>query len=358
MTQWLQPLPGEWLSSACDLLASGAAVIRVSIAEHRGSAPRDAGACLLVTAQRLLGSIGGGELEWRAIQAARARLSDTQRPAVSVHDYTLGPDLNQCCGGRVLLWLERLTAADLAALHDARRELAEQRALCVATRYRDGVVTRQIRPPEGGSAAAVRYVAHSDGSLSLTETWQRQLPAVWIYGAGHVGQAILKLLADLPLFEVTCIDARAGLLPELAASHLHGLLHDNPVASVAAAPPGTRYLVMTHDHALDYALCRAVLARADAAWLGLIGSASKGARFRSRLRREAVPQSDIERLCSPIGVGDVHNKLPAAIAVSVVAQLLGQASAVTTVASQDNPMAAADCGRDCADCLPLQQRRA
>lgn len=358
MTQWLQPLPGEWLSRACDLLSAGTPLVRVSVLEHRGSTPRDAGACLLVTAQRQLGSIGGGELEWRATQAARALLADARQPAVSVHDFNLGPDLNQCCGGRVQLWLERLSATDLSALQGARQRLNQDGVLCLATHFEGGVLTREVQGLDDATTSAVRHVMHRDGGRTLLERWQRQLPALWIFGAGHVGQAILKLLADLPFFEVTCVDARQGLLPDLTATHLHGLHAEDPVARVADAPPGTRYLVMTHDHALDYALCRAVLARTDATWLGLIGSASKGARFRSRLAREGVPRAAIERLCSPIGIGTLHSKLPAAIALSVVAQLLEHAETASATTAHDHPRPAADCGRECADCLPLQQRHA
>jgi len=136
-----------------------------------------------------------------------------------------------------------------------------------------------------------------------------------------VAQALIRLVAELP-FEVTWIDSRPELLPAPLPDNVHSLCVRAPTNTVSSAPPGARFLVMTHDHALDYALCRKILERNDFAWLGLIGSKSKGARFRSRLARDGVMPETIAQLVCPIGVEGVHNKWPAAIAVAVAAQLL------------------------------------
>jgi xanthine dehydrogenase accessory factor len=144
---------------------------------------------------------------------------------------------------------------------------------------------------------------------------------LWLYGAGHVGQALIRVLAELP-FEVTWIDSRPELLPAGLPDNVHPLCADAPLTTVPLAPAATRFLVMTHDHALDYGLCRAILERGDLAWLGLIGSKSKGARFRSRLARDGLTPEAIRRLICPIGVEGVESKWPAAIAVGVAAQLL------------------------------------
>jgi xanthine dehydrogenase accessory factor len=357
MTAWLAAMPGEWLGGACDLLGTDEPVVRVTVVALLGSAPRETGASLLVTATRLVGSIGGGQLEWQATRNARELLQQRDAPAAQLRDYTLGPDLNQCCGGRVQLWLERLTVADLASLSAARRTLEERAAVSIVTQVSDGCVTREIAAPSPGGMPATRCQQHPNGGLTLVESWSRNLPPLWIFGAGHVGQAILRLLADLPLFEVTWIDSRGELLPASLPAHLHATQQESPLDCVAAAPPGTRFLVMTHDHGLDYALCHAVLLRGDFAWLGLIGSASKRARFRSRLARAGLPRERIDRLCCPIGVGGLRSKLPAAIAVSVVTQLLGQLETAAQPQPQPRFVAAAvnDCGSDCTDCATTRR---
>jgi xanthine dehydrogenase accessory factor len=166
----------------------------------------------------------------------------------------------------------------------------------------------------------VQLAAHGEQTI-LTETLAKRHSPLWLYGAGHVGQALIRVLAELP-FEVTWIDSRAELLPAGLPDNVHPLCRQAPVDTVPLAPAGARFLVMTHDHALDYALCRAILVRGDFAWLGLIGSKSKGARFRSRLERDGLTPEAIRRLTCPIGVEGVDSKWPAAIAVGVAAQLL------------------------------------
>lgn len=289
--RWLRPLGGSWPSALCQLLEAEPAVVRVVVAAIRGSAPREAGACMLVSAHETLGTIGGGRLEWRAIEAARELLADVAGPTRRMSHFTLGPDLGQCCGGVVQISLQRFARGD--------RELLEQAA----------------RSPE-------------------PETTR-----LWLYGAGHVGQALVRVLADLP-FQVTLIDERAELLPEDVPANVRTWHAPRPLESLHSASRDLRYLVMTHDHALDYALCKAILDRDDFAWLGLIGSKSKGARFRSRLAREGVSEPRIARLVCPIGVDGVDSKWPAAIAVAVAAQLLQQGERGTPAAASFAPIGA------------------
>ncbi len=297
--RWLRPLGGSWPSALCQLLETEPAAIRVVVAAIRGSAPREAGACMLVTARDTLGTIGGGRLEWRAIEAARKLLADVAGPNGRIDTFTLGPDLGQCCGGVVQISLERFTRGDRALLEEAARSV-------------DPETTR-----------------------------------LWLYGAGHVGQALVRALADLP-FQVTLIDERAELLPEDVPANVRTWHAPRPLESVRSASPGLRYLVMTHDHALDYALCKAILDRKDFAWLGLIGSKSKGARFRSRLARDGLAPEQIAGLVCPIGIAGVESKWPAAIAVAVAAQLLQQVGDTQALPAPPTPSACQD--RDCASC--------
>jgi xanthine dehydrogenase accessory factor len=159
----------------------------------------------------------------------------------------------------------------------------------------------------------------------LFERLDDELPSVWLYGAGHVGQALARMLVDLPV-RLTWLDERADAFPATVLGGVRILNAADPVASVPQAPPGTCFIVMTHSHPLDYGLCRAILRRADFGWLGLIGSKSKAARFRSRLRREGVAADLIGRLVCPIGIGGIECKWPAAIGVAIAAQLLRKIS--------------------------------
>jgi xanthine dehydrogenase accessory factor len=160
-----------------------------------------------------------------------------------------------------------------------------------------------------------------------------------------VGQALVRLLSDLALFDITWVDSRPELLPADLDGGVTTHARANPVDLIGAAPAATRYVVLTHDHALDYELCRAILRRGDSSWLGLIGSASKAARFRSRLLRDGISGETLPALTCPIGIPGIASKLPASIAISIAAQLLQQVSAMGPMpASKENPACGAACG--------------
>lgn len=169
--------------------------------------------------------------------------------------------------------------------------------------------------------ATPRVQRARDGAVTFCERLDEAYPQVWLYGAGHVGQALAGMLAQLPL-HLRWLDPRPGLFGPEAAQYARVLPVPRLLASVAEAPPSTHFLVMTHDHSLDYDLCRAVLLRRDSAWLGLIGSQSKAARFRSRMGRDGFAAADVARLSCPIGVAGIRSKWPAAIAVAIAAQIM------------------------------------
>jgi xanthine dehydrogenase accessory factor len=318
--RWLRALGDTWPRAVCRLLEAGEpVVIRVLIAEVRGSAPREPGACMLVSQGETYGTIGGGNLEWRAMHAAQSLLAFGTR-SVQLRRLVLGRELAQCCGGVVHLWLERFTPADLPFLRRAAHAGSRDSVAAIATEVSvHGVVRRLVQ--HGGVRPRLQFSATSDEDASLLEPIEGDRATLWLYGAGHVAQALIRLMAELP-FDVTWIDSRAELLPAPLPDNVHPLCVGTPANTINSAPAGARFLVMTHDHGLDYALCRKVLERNDFAWLGLIGSKSKGARFRSRLARDGIAAETIARLVSPIGVEGVNNKWPAAIAVAVAAQLL------------------------------------
>jgi xanthine dehydrogenase accessory factor len=340
-------LPRDWLPALVRFLDREPVVVRIVVAEVRGSTPREPGAFMLVGRDGVEGSIGGGQLEWEAIAGARELLEDAAIGA-RVNKVVLGADVGQCCGGVVSLWLERFTRESLEMLGKASDAGARGRAVLSSTIRGAGVehkVARRAGAVAGAGVDAVvaevterlfrepRQRAHpiltpnAAGELTFIERLDDEFPAVWLYGAGHVGQALARILAELPL-RLTWIDSRAELFPETLGGGVR-VLHDaDSVATVSEAPVGAYFIVMSHSHPLDFALCHALLERNDFAWLGLIGSASKAARFRSRLRRAGLGADVIGKLVCPIGVDGIESKWPAAIAVAVAAQLMQQISAV------------------------------
>jgi len=333
----------DWPRLACARLAQDGVVARVVVAEVLGSAPREAGACMLVSRDSVTGTIGGGSLEWQAISAARELFDAPYAgPAVRTRRLTLARDAGQCCGGVVQLWIERFTPADLPILRRAADAADSPTPATLSTEITPSGVTRSLSGA-GGAPPRVHFEQADEGHATLVERLDSTRPPLWLYGAGHVGQALVRTLADLP-FDVTWIDSRPELFPATTPARVHVLETQDPAAAASGAPSTARHIVMTHDHAIDYALCHSILSRNEFAWLGLIGSISKGARFRSRLRREGVPQERIDRLVCPIGLTDIRSKLPAAIAIGVAAQLL----------LDDQPrivvQAAEECGADCASC--------
>jgi xanthine dehydrogenase accessory factor len=200
-----------------------------------------------------------------------------------------------------------------------------------------------LRAPYARAIPRIRR--NAAGEATLLERLDNVLPPLWLYGAGHVGQALARILTQLPL-RLTWIDSRAEQFPAQIPAAVQVLHSADPVTSVAAAPAGARFLVMTHSHPLDYALCRAILTRGDFAWAGLIGSKSKAARFRSRLARDGLAGEAVARLICPIGIGGIASKWPAAIAVGVAAQVMQDIGA----ADEDTACAAVDCATACATC--------
>jgi xanthine dehydrogenase accessory factor len=322
MSAWLQPLAGHWIDAACAHLEPHAALVRVTVVALRGSAPREPGASMLIDAHGLLGTIGGGRLEWHAAEAARQLLRAVDSPPVQLDDVILGPELGQCCGGRVELWLERLTREDLPWLQAAAQSARTGSANAVETRFAAGIITRSVQALPDVPRVTLRLGTH--GEIALLEALGARRAPLWVFGAGHVGQALVRLLAELALFDIRWIDPRPELLPAGLPDGVTVQACAAPVDLVSVAPAGARYVVLTHDHALDYALCRSILARGDATWVGLIGSASKSARFRARLRRDGI---DPQSLTCPMGVPGIESKLPAAIAIAVAAQLLQRGAA-------------------------------
>lgn len=288
-------------------------VARVVIAAVDGSSPREVGASMLVWAGGQSGTIGGGALEWQATRRAWKMLAEG-RPAALLERVPLGPQLGQCCGGMVSVLTELHDAASLAAI-------AAQ-----------GV---HARPVAGGAAAdpplAVRRLvarARGEGVLpapALIQGWMVEPLArpgreVWIWGAGHVGRALVQVLAPLPGFGLTWIDTAPERFPGTIPAGVARRWDAGPARLAGEAPEAAGHLIVTYSHLLDLELCHRLL-KHGFGWCGLIGSATKWKRFRARLLRLGHGEAAIDRIACPIGEPGL-GKHPAAIAIGVAAQLL------------------------------------
>lgn len=246
----------------------------VRVHETAGSVPREAGAWMAVFASGIVGTIGGGHLELQAIEEARRRLSATGGSDEAVLRYPLGPSLGQCCGGVVHLRYERVSAGDGPGL--------EQRL---------GV----------------------------------RLAPLALFGGGHVGRALVRVLGMLP-FDVTWIDSRDEIFPDQVPDNVR-CEHSDPVqAAVADLAAGSRVLVMSFSHAEDLDIVAACLKRlrerGDLPYVGLIGSRTKWATFRHRLEERGFGEHELAQVTCPIGIPGIAGKEPEVIAVAVAAQLL------------------------------------
>ena len=253
--------------------------VLVQVAETKGSVPREVGAWMVVWPEGLSGTIGGGNLEFDAVAQAHALLHG--QAGAPVHGegrrFALGPSLGQCCGGIVMLRFERIGAADAPAL---RRRLA----------------------------------------LNLTP--------LALFGGGHVGHALVRVLCTLP-YAVRWIDSRDEVFPPALPAQVRTEYSDPIQAAVHELAPGSRVLIMSFSHAEDLDIVIACLQRlrerGDLPYIGLIGSKTKWATFRHRLSARGFSEAEQARVTCPIGIPGITGKEPEVIAVATAAQLLLQA---------------------------------
>jgi xanthine dehydrogenase accessory factor len=327
----------DWLS-AIDALASQAVpAVLVTVAQVAGSVPREPGAKMLVTAVAQFDTIGGGHLELRACEIACEMLA---QPAVQldaqrrIERFPLGPSLGQCCGGVVHLAFERI---DQVAYPVYRRLGERWRARCDSWRLLrlDAAQAPLLcdaggRPLDAAASAALpqvepdgtcRLLRDEAGGAWLLDPCRAHRPHLVLFGAGHVGAAIVRALAELPC-HVTWVDEREEMFPAILPANVQVEATDTPETAVEAAPAGASFLVMTHSHALDQQLAEAILRRADAGWFGLIGSKTKRMQFEHRLAARGIAPERLAWMTCPIGLPGIEGKAPAVIAAAVCAQLL------------------------------------
>ncbi|WP_460423540.1 xanthine dehydrogenase accessory protein XdhC [Pseudomonas sp. ZL2] len=246
-----------WINALSDLQSRGEPCVLVTIIEERGSTPRNAGSKMVVSAEQLFDTIGGGHLEYKAMHIARQMLAE-RREAPHLERFSLGASLGQCCGGATVLLFEPM-----------------------------GQVQAQIA----------------------------------VFGAGHVGRALVPLLAALPC-KVRWIDSREQEFPESLPAGVSKIVSEEPVDEVDELPAGSYCIVMTHNHQLDLELTAAILKRNDFTWFGLIGSKTKRVKFEHRLRERGFAEDRLQRMRCPMGIAEVKGKLPIEIAVSIAAEII------------------------------------
>lgn len=261
------------LSRLLAMLAQTEAVL-VTVGQTWGSVPRETGTWMAVTAGEVIGTIGGGHLEWEAIDLARQQLARDSQRGRQVRMVSLGPSLGQCCGGRLELISEVVDSGDV---------------------------------PE------------------LRERLQTPARPVGLFGGGHVGRAIVQALAPLP-YAVHWVDSRDGVFPGVLPRSVT-TEHSDPVhGAVSDLPAGSHVLILSFSHAEDLDIVTACLTRqrerGDLGFIGLIGSRTKWGRFGHRLEAQGFAPAELAQVTCPIGLPGITGKAPAVIAASVVAQLL------------------------------------
>lgn len=321
----------EWIDELSDLAAAGQPVVLVTIAGIRGSAPREVGAKMIVTAKETIGTIGGGQLEHQCTRLAIDMLDDEEAP--SVKRFPLGSAMGQCCGGVVDVLFEPLATGhpewlrDIRALHGQRQPavlvsgtsaplklvVTEHDVYCAEGLVEAAAIATQAREILASRKPGVR------GELFLEPIVGSDFN-IAVFGAGHVGTAVVRALSGLDC-NIRWIDSRRDIFRS-TPRNVRTIEAQEPALEVAAMPARSCYLVMTHSHPLDFEICDRILRRDDVAYCGLIGSVSKRRRFEKRFLEQGLSQRRIGRLVCPIGVDGITGKKPAEIAIAAAAELL------------------------------------
>lgn len=334
----------QWIETVADAAAAGERLVVVTVAGASGSTPREPGAKMIVWAASTEGTIGGGQLEHQSIALARSVIE--AGGGAMLRRFPLAAALGQCCGGVIELLFEPV---DGAATWPAavRCALRGGTPFVIATVLQAGVSEGKliVRDDERigtlgiaavddiAAAHAARMIAKREPArrlriearecrceVLLEPVGSAQAPLL-LFGAGHVGRAVVATLAPTGQ-TIIWVDERAAEFPAQVMPNVTVAVSDAPLAEIDDAPAGALYLVMTHSHALDERLAEAILRRGDFAYFGLIGSLTKRRRFETRLAARGLETGVFDRMACPIGIDGIDGKRPQEIAIAVAAQLL------------------------------------
>ena len=325
----------RWADILALHLEAGKHSVLLTVGEIKGSTPRETGARMLITAQNTCGTIGGGQLEYKAIQKARDILKSKSK-APEIMSLPLGPELAQCCGGSVDLLLAPLDVKDRSWLESVATASS---STVLMREWKNGHLTYQlldhpdelaandtplkalVRSVQTDSTARLFRGAKNADDFILVEPVLREQFHLVLFGAGHVGKALVGTLTSYPC-RITWVDGRAEEFPAECPPAVKQEISAQPASFAKSVPAGSFCLVMTHSHQLDLDICEALLKKGDAAFVGLIGSQTKRKKFERRLASRGLSENDIANLTCPIGLPGLYGKHPAEIAISVSAQLL------------------------------------
>ena len=280
-------------------------VVRILILEIKGSTPRGSGTEMYVWADGTHGTIGGGTLEFEAIKSAQGIL-ETRK--TKLKSYPLGPDLGQCCGGFVKLLTEYYDEKSVTNLKDKSLNV---RSISDATEA-PKTVKQLIKKYKTGQ---ISFDHKLSGEWLIEKVITEKSP-IWIWGAGHVGSAILSLLAPMPNLEIFWLDTESRRFPDLDFSNVYKIIYDSPERFIKQAQPDAEHLILTYSHKIDLEICDKILCH-DFKWVGLIGSKTKFTRFKKKLLSFGHTEEKIDQIQCPIGYKN-YGKHPQQIALGVV----------------------------------------
>ena len=247
----------RWIERVAQLEAEGKSFVLITILNVKGSSPRDTGTKMIVAGETSYLTIGGGHLEHKSIAIARDLLAKGE-DGQHIEEFPLGPSLGQCCGGRVSVLFECFYANRLNIV---------------------------------------------------------------VFGAGHVAQSLVPILAQMPV-DILWVDSRPSQFPESISGNVEIRLSENPADEVSLMPANSYFIVMTHHHGQDYEISQSILGKNDFSYFGLIGSKTKWLKFQQRLKHRGIADTVIEKVHCPIGLPEVTGKRPVEVAVSIAAEII------------------------------------
>lgn len=304
---------GNWIAAANHLIGDETAVAHAVIISVRGSAPRELGANMLISENQIWNTIGGGSLEFEVMEQARRLIKEIGLKVEGINrkvlNLALGPDMGQCCGGTVKVLLEILSQADINKLSKHSKKL-----VVLEHPLKSGASTEVLRTDEDKN---FKPFLKKESFILPTA---RKLDPLFIYGAGHVGRALVKIIEHTD-FDIHWVDIDEKRFPEGSTSNFSKVIALDPALIASHAPSNAYHVIITHSHPLDEAICFALLSKDKFRFCGLIGSKTKNARFRSRLSKMGIKAEQLKKLTCPIGIDEINSKQPVKVAISIAAQL-------------------------------------